>query len=150
MLRTVLILTALAALSSSDALAADAPAVPELGVQLTACPTGPVPEQRAASFTGSMPAVDGSSVLAMRFALEQRRGSDWKPLASPAFARWERSAPGAAGFVYDKRVERLAAGASYRVTVSFRWTAADGTVVRRATRRSGACRQPAPALSPAS
>lgn len=122
------------------ALAAEAPAVPTLGVRVADCRTGLSIEQRAAEFTGSMPAIVGSSVLAMRFDLERRPGGGWKPLSPPGFGRWERSAPGAAGFVYVKRVERLAAGSAYRVRVRFRWSAPDGTVLRRATRTSGACR----------
>lgn len=122
------------------ALAAAAPAVPTLGVRVADCRTGLSIEQRSAEFTGSMPAITGSSVLAMRFELGQRPGGGWKPLSPAGFGRWERSAPGAAGFVYVKRVERLAAGSAYRVRVRFRWSAADGTVLRRATRTSGACR----------
>lgn len=120
--------------------AAVAPAVPTLGVRVTGCQGGLGPEQGVAEFRGSMPAVAGSSVLAMRFELEQRSGNGWKPVSLPGFRRWERSAPDAAGFVYEKRVERLAAGSAYRVRVRFRWSAPDGTVLRRVTRVSGACR----------
>ena len=83
------------------------------------------------------------TVQVARVDLEARKGTGaWKPVVSPSFGRYERSAPGAAGFVYSKRVERLAAGASYRVTVRFRWLDADGETVKRAVRQSGACRQP--------
>jgi hypothetical protein len=58
------------------------------------------------------------------------------------FGVWERSAPGVPGFVYDKRVDALAAPASYRVRVSFRWYDRKGVVVRKAERTSGACKQP--------
>lgn len=135
----------LAAASAAFALpatvaAAATPAAPTLGVRVTGCEAGLNPEQRAAEFTGSMPAVAGSSVLAMRFELQRRTEGAWKPESPPGFTRWERSAPDAAGFVYEKRVERLAAGSAYRVRVRFRWSAPDGTVLRRAARVSGACR----------
>ena len=135
------ILVAFAA-SADMALAAGAPPAPALGVRIAGCQTGLEVEQRAADFTGSMPAITGSSVLGMRFELEQRRGGAWRPVPVPGSARWERAEPGAAGFVFDKRVERLAEGVTYRMTVYFRWSASDGTVLKRATRRSGACRQP--------
>lgn len=133
----VLFVLALLAAATSSAGAA---VVPSLGARLVGCEDGLAPEQRAADFSGSMPAVDGASVLAMRFELEQRRGSTWKAAPIPG-TRWESSVPGAAGFVYAKRVERLAPGASYRMLVRFRWTAADGTVVRRTARRSATCRE---------
>jgi len=144
MRRISLLFTVLAALAASAdvALATGPPAAPTLGVRVAGCQTGLELTRRAADFTSSMPAITGSSVLAMRFELEQRRGRAWRPVPVRGSARWERSEPGAAGFVFDKRVERLAAGVTYRMTVRYRWFAADGTVIKRATRRSGACRQP--------
>lgn len=118
-------------------------AVPTLGVRLAGCQVGTAADDRGADFEGAMPASPGSSVLAMRFDLEQRRGAvSWKPVTGvPGFGRYERSAAGAAGFVFSKRFERLVPGASYRVTVRFRWSDADGAVLKRATRRSPTCRQ---------
>ena len=137
------LLLALGALAAPAAApAADAPAVPSLGVRVSSCQTGATAAQRGAGFSGAMPAIEGATGLAMRFSLEQRRGTTWKSLAVPGFSTWHRAAPGAAGFVYAKRVERLAPRASYRVEVDFRWTSADGKVRRRATRHSGICRQP--------
>lgn len=144
MRRTALLLTVLAAFAASAdaALAAGPPAAPALGVRVAGCQTGLELAQRAADFTSSMPAIAGSSVLSMRFDLEQRRGGAWRPVPVPGSAHWERSEPGAAGFVFDKRVERLAEGVTYRMLVRFRWSATDGKVLKRATRRSGVCRQP--------
>lgn len=148
MRRTALTTATLAALALPGAAHAVTPtdvppsAVPELSARLDACAVGATSAQRAAAFTGAMPADQAAAVLSMRFELEQRRGSTWKPLAVPGFRTWQRSDPDAAGFVYAKRVERLASGASYRVTVGFRWTDADGRVVRRAERRTRVCRQP--------
>lgn len=113
---------------------------PALGVRVAGCESSLQREQQAAEFTAAMPAVAGSSVLAMRFSLEQRRGLTWKSLSLPGAEDYERSAPGVAGFVFRKRVERLVGDASYRVTVQFRWYDAEGAVLRSATRRSGVCR----------
>ena len=143
MRRTVLIAPLLLALAGPGPAGAVAPAAPTLGVRVASCETGLTADEREAAFTAAMPALDGATGLAMRFDLEQRRGGGlWRTVTVPGFGRWERSAMGAAGFVYTKRVERLAPAASYRVAVRLRWTAADGSTVRRVTRRSASCRQP--------
>ncbi len=142
MRRIVLTLgTALALVApAAPALAAEPPA---LGAKVAACDTGLAPESRTAEFSGSMPGADGADVLTMRFTLEQRKGAGaWKPLAAPSFGRWERSAHGAGGFVYAKRVERLLNATTYRVRVQFRWLDEAGEVLKSATRRSPVCKQP--------
>jgi hypothetical protein len=121
---------------------AQAPVPPELAATLTSCVTGVSAATRSATFTGSMPALDGSSVLAMRFDLERRTQRAWKAVSAATFGRWERSIPGAAGFVYDKRVERLPAPAEYRATIRFRWWDAAGHPQRDVRRRTAICRQP--------
>lgn len=152
MRRIALILPALLGALAVPAGAADAPPtragatdapVPALAARIEACETGPTLADRTAEFSGAMPAVAGASVLAMRFELQQRKGTGpFKALAVPGFKGYQRSVPGADGFVYAKRVERLAAGFSYRVTVRFRWTSAEGRTIRRATKSSAVCRQP--------
>lgn len=140
-MRRIVFITCLVALALPAAAGAQAPDAPELAAQLTSCVTGVDVASRSATFSASMPAVAGSSVLAMRFDLERRDGGAWKAVAASSFGRWERSVPGAAGFVYDKRVERLPAPVVYRVTVRFRWYDAAGHVLRVARRRSESCRQ---------
>ncbi|MCW3010269.1 MAG: hypothetical protein JWO90_673 [Solirubrobacterales bacterium] len=133
--------TVLAALALPGSAAAAA--LPALGVAVASCETGPGVGDRAVGFGATMPGAPGASVLAVRFTLEQRRGSGgWKTLRVRGWERYERSADDATGFVYQKRVERLAPGAWYRVVVRFRWTGAGGRLVKRATRTSRACRQP--------
>jgi hypothetical protein len=122
--------------------------VPKLAARLTSCTTGDDPSRRTAVFTGSMPRVRDAARLAMRFDLYERRpGRGWRRLAVPNFGRWERSATGVAGFVFDKRVQRLDAPAQYRVTVRFRWYDADGDVLRHARRTSRRCVEPAPSAA---
>jgi hypothetical protein len=58
------------------------------------------------------------------------------------FGVWETALPGRAGFVFHKRVDGLQVPASYRSVVRFRWSDGDGTVVKRASRRTHACWQP--------
>lgn len=130
-----LVLTALLSLlaAASPAAAADRPS---LGVKMPSCLLG------VAEWTASMPAIDGATGLAVRWTLQQRDGKLWRRVPVPGWERWEKAEPGARGFVYRKRIERLVAPASYRARVQFRWTDADGEVLRRAVRTSPACRQP--------
>ena len=115
---------------------------PSLGVKLTDCTTSLDAAGRAAAFTATMPAADGATGLAMRFVLQQRDGALWRKVAVPGWNRYEKADPGAAGFAYSKRIEQLDAPATYRAQVTFRWTSAEGRVVRRAVRTSSSCRQP--------
>ena len=116
---------------------------PPLAATLAACGAGPTPDARFAVFTGSMGAMRGTKRMAMRFTLLVRRGptAEFVPVRARGFGRWERSDPGRAGFVYTKRVERLAPGGTYRVVVTYRWYGAKG-VQRTRTRRTPLCRQP--------
>jgi hypothetical protein len=113
-------------------------------VSLAACETGAEPAQRFAVFTGSMPAAKGTRRMAMRFDLEER-GSDpasVQRVPAPKLGRWNRSKAGVAGFVYTKRVTRLAQGRWYRAVVRFRWHDARGRVQRSAKRVTPFCQQP--------
>jgi hypothetical protein len=116
---------------------------PSLSASVSTCTTGLAAADRAAVFTGSMPAGRRGGSMAMRFDLYEREGQSgpFRRLAVPNFGVWERSERNVAGFLYDKRVELLQAPAAYRVTVRFRWYDAKGKVVRRATRTSPACVQ---------
>jgi hypothetical protein len=126
---------------AAPAAAQDEP--PRLAATLAACESGPTADGRFAVFTGSMPAMRGTRRMAMRFDLWVRPyGSrTWATVRARGFGRWQRSDPGRAGFVYTKRVERLAQAAFYRVSVRFRWYGAGG-VQRTSVRRTPVCRQP--------
>jgi hypothetical protein len=118
---------------------------PPLRAALAACEAGPTAGERFAVFTGSMPAIAGTRRMAMRFDLmERRRGSRrWRRLRTPKWGRWERSTePGAAGFIYTKRVERLKQAARYRAVVRFRWMDGTGRVQRERRRVTSSCVQP--------
>lgn len=131
---------------------------PALRATLEACTTGLDPAGRTARLTGSMPAADGATRMAMRFDLERRHEPveadvkpKWKRVRGlPGFGTWERSEPRRAGFVSRKRVSGLEAGAAYRAVVRFRWSSETGRVERRARRVTTVCRQPdlRPDLSP--
>lgn len=140
-MRRAALIACLAALALPAGAQARGAEAPELELGTSSCVTGVEVAARSATFTASMPAVAGSSVLAMRFDLERRRGTAWKRVPASTFGRWERSAAGAGGFVYAKRVQALPAPATFRATVRFRWHAADGRVLREVRRHTPACRQ---------
>ncbi len=119
---------------------------PHSGARLVSCTTGADAASRAATFVGSMRTVPGTRRLGMRFDLLQRRAGqqEFHRLTAPNWGVWERSEPGRPGFVFEKRVERLLAPASYRAVVRFRWYDADGEVLRQTKRTTRVCRQPDP------
>ena len=103
---------------------------------------------RFAKFKGEMPAIDGASRLQMRFDLFSRPdiGGEWAVVKDvPTFGNgnWTESKRGVPGLRVKKRVS-LNQGWAYRVTVSYRWLADSGKVIRSASRSSKACTQPDP------
>lgn len=121
------------------------PPPPTLSAALEACTRSALPAQRVASFVGSMPAITGADRMQMRFELQRRRLAErrWRTVHGvQGFGIWETALPDRAGFVYHKRVDGLGVPASYRAVVHFRWNDDDGTLVRRALRRTPACWQP--------
>jgi hypothetical protein len=119
-----------------------------LSAKVAACTTGADEAERAAAFSGSMPAAAATKRMQMRFVLTQRAGAGpkgtYKKVAVPGWGGWEKSEPGRLGFVFTKRIEALAAPAAYRAVVTFRWYDAKGHVQRTATRTTPACEQPDP------
>ncbi|MCW2983139.1 MAG: hypothetical protein JWR63_709 [Conexibacter sp.] len=142
--------TALLALVAAAAAAAPAHAADKvtLSAKLAACTTGADEAERAAVFTGSMPAASATKRMQMRFVLAQRTGAGpkgiYKKVVVPGWGVWEKSEPGRQGFVFTKRIEALAAPAAYRAVVTFRWYDAKGHAQRTATRTTPACEQPDP------
>jgi hypothetical protein len=145
MRRTPLVLLALLAGLGLAVSAGAQEAPPKLSASLKACETGAEPAQRFAVFTGAMPARRGTRSMSMRFDLEERGSSpedSVQRVAAPKLGRWNRSKAGVAGFVYTKRVTRLAPGRWYRAVVRFRWHGARGRVLRAAKRVTPFCHQP--------
>jgi hypothetical protein len=108
-------------------------------VRLVACDE----DARTAGFAAEMRALPGATRLQLRFILQVKETDGWERVPAPGFGAWASAAPGRSRWVYDKHLENLAPGA-YRLSVRFRWRAADGAVVRTATRRSRACKVPDP------
>jgi len=143
-MRRALLFTLLFAGATTPALAAQGER-PKLGATLAACETGTDAAQRFAVFTGSMPALRGTRRMSMRFDLESRGSEEAatpQRVEAPKLSRWNRSKAGVAGFVYTKRVTRLAQGRWYRAVVRFRWHDRRGRVQRSAKRVTPFCHQP--------
>jgi hypothetical protein len=131
-------------------LALAAPAVadaqqPPLRAKLTACSTGPLPTDRVAAFTGSMPAIRGVRRMWMRFDVLAHTGSaaQFAALKVPGLGVWQKSTPGrAGGFVFTQRVQALTAPGAFKAVVRFRWYGKGGRLLRSATRETATCKQP--------
>ena len=139
MRRTLLFLIVFLALAPSAAAAQGRPA---LRASVAACETGPLPAERFAVFTASMPALPGTGHMQMRFDLYARAPGErrYRRVQADAFARWDRSKPGRSGFIYTKRVEALTPRVAYRALVRFRWIDAGGRVQRTTRRKTRTCR----------
>jgi hypothetical protein len=117
-----------------------------LSAKTTTCTTGADDSERAATFTGSMPAASGTQRMQMRFVLVQRLGEKgaYKRVEVPGWGGWQKSDPGRPGFVFTKRVQALVAPASYRAQITFKWLDKKGHTQRTVTRTSTPCAQPDP------
>jgi hypothetical protein len=134
----------LALIVSSAALAAPAGSAERApaAVRVADCARGVLPADRSAQYRGAMNSVPGTDRMGMRFTLQERVGTGrYATIEAPGLGVWRTSRSGVARFVHRQRVLELATAASYRMRVNFRWYDAGGEVVRRATRRSGGCRQ---------
>src|SRR5215212_3748752 len=107
------------------------------------CRSGDAAETRTATFMGRMRAAAGTDRMLMRFTLMERFGDEkLHALAVPELKAWRSSKPGVRDFRYKQTVTGLQGGGEYRVAIDFRWLDADGNLLRKARRLSGACRQP--------
>jgi CARDB len=116
---------------------------PPLRAKVSACSTGPLPTDRTAAFTGSMPAIKGVKRMWMRFDVLARTAKGYAPLKAPGLGVWQKSAPGrAAGFVFTQRVQALPSPGAFKAVVRFRWYGMGGKLLRSATRETPICKQP--------
>jgi len=118
---------------------------PPLRAKLTACSSGPLPTDRVATFTGSMPAIKGARRMSMRFDVLAHAASatGFAALKVPGLGVWQKSVPGRpGGFVFTQRVQGLLAPGVYRAVVRFRWYGKGGRVLRTTSRETAICKQP--------
>lgn len=107
-------------------------------VKLVSC----TPEEHEAVYQARMAQIPGADHMGVRFTLlSQIPGKLEARVKVPALSRWRKSKPGVGTFAWKQELLNLAAGATYRVQVDFRWFDAAGEVLKRSRSRSAACRQ---------
>lgn len=115
------------------------------------CQTALDPPARAIAVTAVMRPLSGTVKLQLEFQLLERAtgASVWTPVTAPGLGAWvSPTSPSTLGqrptdvWEVKKPVADLAAPASYRFQVAFRWLGAGGTVLGTSTQMSRICRQP--------
>ncbi len=113
---------------------------------LTACHTAADLADRYATYAAQMVATAATQQMSLRLQLYQHTpGTPGYHLVAgvPGFGVWENSVAGIGVFNYSQEVTSLTAPASFRVQVGYRWLDAGHHVIKRATRTTVACVQPA-------
>jgi len=106
------------------------------------CKSGDSTESRSATFMGRMRSIPATDRMLMRFTLMERFGDEkLHPVKLPELKAWHSSKPGIRDFRYRQTVTALQGGGEYRMSIDFRWLDADGNLLRKSRRVSGACRQ---------
>jgi CARDB len=100
--------------------------------------------ERSATFEARVRAARGSDRMQVRFTLQVREDAllGWRKVPATGFDSWLTSMAGVQRYSYTKTVTNLAAPASYRTIVRFRWLDEEGDVLRSARVTSASCRQP--------
>jgi hypothetical protein len=124
-----------------------APASPgRVTASLTGCHVaGDLPD-RYATFAAQMVATSQTEEMSLRLQLYEHTAAApgyHVVTGVPGFGVWESSAPGIGVFNYSQEVTSLIAPASFRVQVGYRWLDAGRHVIKRATRTTMACVEPA-------
>jgi hypothetical protein len=113
-------------------------------VKVVDCVPALDPAARTTTFEARMRPARGSERMQVRFTLQMREDGLhlWRRVPAEGFDSWLSSLAGVRRYSYAKTVVNLAAPASYRTVVRFRWLDADGAVVKSARITSASCRQP--------
>jgi hypothetical protein len=124
-------------------------ASPAVSATLEQCVTAAGPAGRSTTFSGQMETVPGTRRMAVQIVVQERGPGEsaFRTLGAPGLDAWQRSEVGLKIYKDVRQVTDLPAPASFRAVVHFRWLDEGGDVIRRATRRTSVCRQPAPATT---
>jgi hypothetical protein len=138
--RLTLALSLVAAVVAAPATAAGRPA----RIVMASCTTGLDIADRSVVYDARMRRVAGTRRMQMRFALQWRQpgAKHWSTVKAPGLGTWVSSDPGVSTYTFTKRVENLAAPATYRVLVRFRWLDSGGHRIESDQIASKSCRQP--------
>jgi hypothetical protein len=120
--------------------------VPSASALLEQCVTTGEQGERAATFSGEMTALAGTTRMEMRFDLQERLSGEtgFHLVTAPGLGVWRASNQGVMIYKYVKQVTDLSFPAVYRAVVRFHWLNAKGRVVRRTALLTPVCAQPAP------
>lgn len=111
---------------------------------LEQCLTSATGADRSATFVGEMTAMPGTVRMSIRVELQQRLEGDpaFHTLVAPGLGMWRGSESGVKIYKYVKQITNLAAPASYRAIVRFKWIGDGGRLLRRAVLHTSICEQP--------
>ena len=117
-----------------------------MSATLEQCVTSPEPAERSATFSGEMTAVPGTAKMGMRIEVLERQPGEavFHTITAAGLGMWRTAVPGVKTYKYLKQVTNLAAPASYRAAIRFRWMNARGKVIRSAELRTPRCLQTVP------
>jgi hypothetical protein len=123
--------------------AATTPAKPAMSATLEQCLTSSVQAERAATFSGEMTAIPGSTKMEMRIDVLERvpREAAFHTVTAAGLGVWRVASPGVKTYKYLKQVTNLAAPAYYRAAVRFRWLNAKGKLIRTGELHTARCLQ---------
>jgi hypothetical protein len=109
------------------------------------CVAGSAQAAGSVTFAAQMDIVPGADEMGVRVDLQERtpESSRFHAVNAPGLGVWHQSEPSVKVFRYLAQVTNLAAPASYRALVSFRWLDPGGHIISRASRRTPVCRQAA-------
>jgi hypothetical protein len=127
-----------------------APARTPASASLEECVSAASQEGRAATFGGEMSVLAGTARMEIRIDLLERAPEElaYHRVAAPGLGVWRGAAPGVKTYRYLKQVTNLAAPASYRGLVRFRWLNARGRLIASSELRTHACSQTPPSSPP--
>ena len=136
---------AVAALAAAPAAHADdvATALGGSRAVLSTCHRAVEQGDRFMTVVAAMRTQPGAERLGIRFDLLQKLPRDrYRHLKAPGLGVWNVSDARRPAYRYVKRIENLAAPASYRAVVRFRWYDDRGRTLRHVRRVTRSCRQP--------
>jgi len=128
---------------------ATAPLPGDYSVALEQCVSAGALSERSATFVAQMVASVATQKMAMKIELEERAHgeAEYRSVLAPGLGVWRAAEPGVRIYKYVKQVTNLAAPASYRAVVRFRWVGDRGRTIKRAEARSTRCFQPVSPVS---
>ncbi len=113
---------------------------------LEQCVTAPNQLERSATFVGEMNAVPGTVRMMMRIEVLERMPKEaaFRTVTYPGLGMWLKASAGVKTYKNLDKVTDLAAPASYRGAIHFRWVGAKGRTIKTLELRTPRCEQPAP------